>query len=262
MDKPIDLLTAIEACRPGAGDLDAPEMAPLRDALRSDATIARRFESMQRFDCRLGEAIRQGDVPAGLEDRILAALASLDETLRTADETEHRDVRRISRRRMGASLAVAAALAAVATGVTVWALLSGDTRLTMSTIQENAADWCDGLVPARWRDSNAPSNFPFSRDVRLAPNAWQPVSPPGAGDAVAYRLPPPPGVRRMTLLVLKVDVSNVPHIPRQDPYMTQDRLVALWQVGENVYVLVLQGDDLRLLQDVYQQSVNTQLRAA
>jgi hypothetical protein len=155
-------------------------------------------------------------------------------------------------------------LAAVAAGVVAWQILRDEDRLARTEIEEQAAQWCDALDPGEWRLSDPPQGYRFASEVLLPPNAWQQVAlPDEAGNAVAYRLPPPagsPAVRRMTLLVLKAAVSGVPAIPPQNPYKTQDRLVAAWQVGENVYVLVIRGDDLGALQDTYQKCVNTHFR--
>jgi hypothetical protein len=261
-----DLTTAIESCRPGSADLGEPEMERVRAAIASDPKLARQFEALHRFDARLGKVIRQGDVPPGLEERIEAALAASDETATDTEASDNRPIERPSRRRLWAVAAIAATVATVATGVTLWRVFLNEDRLARTVIEERAAEWCDALNPAKWKTTDPPQAYRFASEVQLSPDAWQRVSlPDDAGDAVAYRLTPPAGarsVRRMTLLVLEAAVNGVPNIPPQNPYKTQDRLVASWQVGGNVYVLVIQGEDLGALQDTYQRYVKTQFPKA
>jgi hypothetical protein len=264
MEERLDIQTALEAPRQGSADTHLPELAELRTAMDADPRLARELESIQRFDAAIRAAVQQGEVPPGLETRVLAALQRDAEVPPDAEQATlfpHRD----NRRAMWATLAAAASLAAAVTGAAVWSALTGGEELTLSTIREQADQWCDALVAADWRESSPPPGYPFASDVRWQWSAWQTISlPDGIGRAVAYRLPPPAvsGVRRMTLLVLKVNVGGLRRFPPQDPYKTHDRLVATWQVGDNVYVLVLQGNDLHALQSLYDQGVRTQFPSA
>lgn len=259
MAEPIDLLSAVEACRPGSDDLESPEMEPVRAAVASDATVAQQFEAIQRFDAKLGDVMRQGDVPRGLEDRVLQALAAASGESVETPAPGVRPARRIGRRRVWTVVAIAATVAAIATGAALWRFLVDEHQLARTDIEEQAAGWCDALAETDWRRDAVPQQtYPFATEVLASPDAWQPVSLPGAaGEAVAYRIAPPAGVRRMTLLVLKARVSGVPQLPPPHPYKTQDRLVAAWQFGGNVVVLVIQGDDLALLEETYDRYVRT-----
>jgi hypothetical protein len=264
MAEPLDIQTALELPRPSSADLELPELAGLRAAVEADPQVARQLASLQRFDAAVRLAIQEGKVPLGLESRILAALGEAHEENVVAPAPTKLPSRGISRRAVWSALTAAAMMALVA-GVAVWSMLLGENELTVSAIHDQAADWCDALVAAHWRQSDAPPAFPFASDVRWRPDAWQKTSIPGVtGNAVAYRLPPPraAGVRRVTLLVLKANVAALRPFPPANPHRTHDRLVAAWQVGENVYVLVLQGDDLQVLQSLYERGVETTIRSA
>jgi hypothetical protein len=259
MDERLELLTALEACRPASDDLEAPELAALAAEIQRDPDLARRFEATQRWDAAVRQGLQQGSVPEGLESRILAALevghVSPADSAGSASPAKH------SRRGWWMGLAVAVTVAAVAVGAAVWGLFGGTDPLTPGTIQERAAAWSDSLPATEWRNPPFPhTEYPFAAEVRPDPSAWQAVSlPNGLGRGVAYRIPPPPGanIRQMTLFVLKADAAGLGPFPPTSPHRTMDHLVAAWQIGDHVYVLVLQGDDLSELQRLYQQSVNT-----
>ena len=72
------IVEAIDACRPGSNDLDAPEMNDLARRLKEDRRIAAAFESLQRWDVRVGNAVGDVPVPEGLQARILARLMSAE----------------------------------------------------------------------------------------------------------------------------------------------------------------------------------------
>lgn len=262
-----DLLTALEVCRPGSADLELPELAELKGAVQTDPTLALRLEAVQRWDEAVREAVLLGEVPAALQDRVLAALRTAEESSTQPEQAtraaDPAGSARIGRRRLWISLVAAAAVAAVAAGVTLWSVLMDSEPLASTTIYEEAAQWCDGLATTGWRTSGAPRDFPFPVKVVASPDAWQPISVPGVEEAVAFHLPSPgPSVRRITVLVLKAQAPGLGPFPPKDPYMTMDRLVAAWQIGGNVYVLVMQGDDLGALHDVYQRYVDTHVSAA
>jgi hypothetical protein len=264
MPEPLDIQTALEAPRPGSADLELPELAELRAAVEAEPRLARELASMQRFDAAVRKAVQQGEVPPGLENRILAALEAAHVHPSVAPERAT-PAGGVSRRTAWVAFAAAATVAAAATGVAVWSMLMSEDELTVSAVHDLAAEWCDALVADRWRESEAPRSFPFASDVRWRPDAWQRTSIRDvSADAVAYRLPPPrvAGVRRMTLLVLKASVPGLRPFPPKNPYKTHDRLIAAWQVGDNLYVLVLQGDDLQVLQNLYDRGVQTQFPPA
>ena len=68
------ILEAMEACRPGHDDMDAPEMAHLAAEMVASRDLEERFARLQQTDGVLADAIRDVSVPEGLADRLRAAL--------------------------------------------------------------------------------------------------------------------------------------------------------------------------------------------
>jgi len=64
----------IDACRPASDDLALGELRPLAQRVEVDRELREALDRSQQFDLRVGEAIRQGPVPAGLAERLLARL--------------------------------------------------------------------------------------------------------------------------------------------------------------------------------------------
>ena len=85
-----------------------------------------------------------------------------------------------------------------------------------------------------------PVDYPMSRDVVPFKDArWRRVKAFPGGPAVAYDLPSNAG--RATLYVFQRNVPGLPSVP--PPCLsTGGKTAAVWQAGELVYVLVVEGD--------------------
>jgi len=70
------LLEALDACRPGSDDFDRLLDARLTEAIRADAELTARYRRLQAFDGVVGRAFADATVPAGLDARLMAALAA------------------------------------------------------------------------------------------------------------------------------------------------------------------------------------------
>src|SRR5262245_49923672 len=62
----------VDACRPDSQDLNDPELRDAADAIECDERARRLFESSQRLDSKVRRAMRDVEVPNGLEQRLLA----------------------------------------------------------------------------------------------------------------------------------------------------------------------------------------------
>jgi hypothetical protein len=93
--------------------------------------------------------------------------------------------------------------------------------------------------------AEAPEHLPPSEDVVLPSRSrwrWLESGVENA-DTVAYDLAPMPNGGRATLYALKANVRGLPDFPPPDPALsTQGTCAAAWQVGDVVYVLVVEGD--------------------
>jgi hypothetical protein len=70
------MLEALDVCRPGSDDFDRLLESRTIEAIRSDADLTARYQRLQRFDAAVGRAFADAPVPAGLEARLMAALAA------------------------------------------------------------------------------------------------------------------------------------------------------------------------------------------
>jgi hypothetical protein len=88
-----------------------------------------------------------------------------------------------------------------------------------------------------------PAEFPISGDLRpFSKIRWRRVKQFLGGDAVAYDLPAYSG--KATLYVFRHSVTGLPSSPPNSPDQnTGGTLVAAWESGGLVYVLVVQGND-------------------
>lgn len=175
----------LEAARPDSGDFDEPELVDasshVRDCPECRAVLHRR----ERFDRRVGRAMRDVPVPAGLKSRLLEALqraradsgsspahdqaadgAAPDEAASTGRAGRERS----SRRKLLVKFALAACAAAAVLFVVVRSnrtapepLLTLDDVLASATLDGSALPAFDGNFKAPlpggvWRD---PSRFAF-----------------------------------------------------------------------------------------------------
>jgi hypothetical protein len=262
------LWEAMESCRSGSDDLSDPQFADLATRLAEDPELRGQFQRLQQADGAIQVAFANVTVHAGLADRVSRLLAgdagSVEQRAGSSDsevldcgqalvaitpaETSrvesgaHRTMGRFSRRRLLVGFAAISAAAALLVAVFIQ---------THRPQIETPTSVCEKTRQFFGQEENhpigelvsqvaPPVEFPMSNDiVRLSGVRWRHVESFPAGSAVAYDLPPLGG--RATLYVVQ---ANVPDLPSMPPacLTTGGKSAAAWQVGDVVYILVVEGD--------------------
>jgi hypothetical protein len=256
---------AIDACRPGSDDERCPELAPLADRLAADAELAQAFAGAQRFDMLVAETLDDVPLPAGFEQRLLAALVAA-QTLPTArapmDEaaavaaapSSEPNVAPVPHSVAPATVAFARArsprrwlvgVAAVAAAVVAGAWLSWPrAELTAETLPIAAQQWFLEFdsTAAAWHNQSVPAGYTFPvRDLGSRRPRWAAVNTADGYQLAAYDLSLP--TVTAYLFVLDGGPEGLPTQPPTSPQRsTGAQSVAVWQAGGLTYALVVQGD--------------------
>ena len=252
------ILEALEACRPGSDDVDDPGLASLASGMSADPQLKQVYERLQGVDGAVSKAFRDVPVPEGLAGRILDRLqaarspdrAAIDEPPPDAVSVDGLAEARPRSRRLRSRRWVLAAggpllgtAVAVAVAVGVW--FHGQTQEVYSApaIRDLAIDYFDGDSDEGGHFTPPPESYPVSPDVlRLPDMRWRRVDGFLGQEAVAYDLAPH-GRPRATLYVVKRQVPVVPRTPpiRTPQLNSRARSVSIWQSGDLLYVLVVEG---------------------
>ncbi len=257
---------AIDACRPLSDDLDQPEFAELAKRIETDAEIRHLFERSQAFDTAVARAIKQdADVPAGLAERLLASLASMQQPESPSDgqvslkqasgESVSSDskARRagMSRRRWLLGLVSAGSVAAA---LCIGAGLYARRTLATDEVVTWATDWPDTRIDGTgWKPfSEEIDGYPIPLTIASLPSDWQMVSTELSSETVAYDLS---GTRPAYLFVARTwrDCSQLPNSPPNAPqHVTGPWYIAVWRNSPRrngprhcVYALAFKGPRTR-----------------
>ena len=262
----------IDACRPGSDDLRLPEMEELAELVDRDPSVAALLGRSQRFDQAIAAAMGAGDVPEGLEARLLAAVAdagasagddasNASENHETAGQVEAAGRERAARRRWlwAASLAAAAAVIGVVAGGIGWWLPRPS--LERTRIADAADRWLDQLIVSEgvWGkdvENRVLAAYPASSFLKSKPSAWRRFEADvlqGSDslaldrNAVVYDLRGNVGELRTMLFVVRTSVAvEAPDIaPRTPTRVTGGWSIGVWREGDLVYVLAVEGDEDR-----------------
>lgn len=244
---------ALDASRAGTDDRSTPELLDLARAVESSAEWRDAQRVVQRADEQIDRALRLVEIPAGLEERLLAACAAAERAEHAepnpapeqsvsaglfAAATPAATARVPDRRRWlawGAGLAVMLVLAAW--GVSQWQRVPpwqtdhlGFEAIAWS--QQLSDDWLD-LQDADSRQR------PFTRQVRYVPRGWQPVKTGHDATALAYDLTRSRGTATLFVLSPATIPAEVPTVATRIP-ATGGWGAAAWQSGSCVYVLLVE----------------------
>jgi hypothetical protein len=254
------IIEAIEACRPGSGDLRGADLADVARLVDADPEVRGLYDRVQHWDAAVTSAMQEVSVPAGLAERILArlnaerapqngALASLVDGAASAAASHDASATvveiapatrrsRLSRRQWLAGFATLAAMLLVAALVSSWLPSSADVPM-----EDLAAAWFEELTE-NWQDpKRVPSDFAVPSAVLAAPTGWQWITSRAGGGGVAYQLQDARGATAM-LYVMQMGRRDLPsHPPAQPQSTTLGKAVGYWQSGNRVYVLVVAGDE-------------------
>lgn len=252
------LREAIEVCRPG--DLGAPDALDVERALAEDPRLRLAFERIQSWDAAIGASMDRVEVPAGIEQRMLARLganptlatsvaAAVDvastlpvhspEKVTLAPTTGSSGVRPFTYWSGVGLAAVAAAVLVVAAGY--WLQLDSEVA-----IDQLAHEWQEKLSDDWQPIASAPSEFPFPDAMRVAATGWQWIGQRTLTPVVAYHLTD--GKTTAWLYAARMTreglASAPPKVPQQD---TGGQAIAYWrspQKSNIVYVLVVSDSKL------------------
>ena len=253
----LKLLAGIEAARPGRSDLDLPELQQVAQRIADEPETAALYQSIQDADMRMVDAFAQVDVPAGLQDRLLASLTAMSETAEPELSEEAATQAPItspvalkdpavvggrSSRRMltGVGLTAACLMLLVVAGMIYqWAstpALDVD-QIVASTLQLRDE------VDAAWNDElqAAPASHPVSSRMQMSPISW--TSTAGFGDqrAVAYRFESRAAAATLFVFQGVKTADNLPAAPPTRPQHASGAAVGTWVADDLLYVLVVDG---------------------
>lgn len=251
------LREAIEACRPGSGDLQAPEMASLREQLAADPELQQFRDRVDRFDRRVAEAFRDVPVPEGLEASILARLgiaglapAAVDSP---SDVTETAPIRRAPHdqapvvppsRRSRRWLFRAAAAVAASLLVGTFVYLQRPVPLAESQILDAARSEFQSEETIAWNEGSPPDAFRpsgYVRRVSLARIKWRELEGFLGHQAVVYDLTRPDGPSAR-LYVVQANAAGLPPLPPSAPQSTTHGMsVSAWAERGLLCILVVDG---------------------
>lgn len=251
------LREAIEACRPGSDDLQAPEMASLREQLAADPELQQFCDRVERFDRRVAEAFRDVPVPEGLEASILARLGIAGLAPAAADSpsdvTETAPIRRAPHdqapvaapsRRSRRWLFRAAAAAAASLLVGTFVYLQRPAPLAESRILDAARSAFQSEETIAWNEGSPPDAFRpsgYVRRVSLARVKWRDLEGFLGRQAVVYDLTRPDGPSAR-LYVVRASAAGLPPLPPSAPQSTTHGMsVSAWAERGLLCILVVDG---------------------
>ena len=265
-----EIQQAMDACRPGGEDLPQPELAALARAVENDPELRRRLERSQRFDAAVMGRFRKVPVPAGLADRLLAAVDGADgqpaagdsaagQTIIEPHSVRHADApsqsaagspvhgSRQQRRRVwtiaASSLATIAALVA-------FLLLVPYFRVAEPRVDDRLPgevwSWTDAVVREGWKtDFDAPQlrDRPLDRAIRPVPQRWCSISTAYDPDTVVYDVSSHAGELALVFCMrARVRTSQLPEVPPWNGFAATGGLtLGVWRRGDMVYVLAVRG---------------------
>jgi hypothetical protein len=241
-----DLLAALDAFPSGASISDDPALADVARRLEVDAEARRLRERVEQSDRRLNSALHAVEPPTGLADRLLARLAATEVTPSSAQTPRVPTKSATLRRRLFLAGGLAALAAAVLVAIGLWP--EPPEPWTADQVLEAAIALYTRDAPGGGRPlAEAPSNRPPSRDLVPLPEntRWRRVDDALAdSDVVMYDIELPGGLRgSLAVFSPRVAVTGLPDRPPSQPATptTQGVCVAAWEVGDLVYVLVVEG---------------------
>lgn len=247
-----ELIDALLPQTEGGDDcgLAAAELEELRAAMAQDPRFAAEMRRVQAWDRQLSPALDDVPIPAGLADRLLAAVrAEVPQTETSTIIAPAKPAGGVSRRRALWGIGIVAGIAASL-------LLAIFLRPSPTIYLESAAllDEIRQELPAlsdQWLTelaSASPATHPVD-DLALAASArrWQSIDTSLDHQAVVYDLALP-GRKRAMLIVMKRErvESDLPSLPARGPLSnTEGVCLGAWQRDGLIYVLVVEGTPAR-----------------
>lgn len=256
---------AIDACRPGGDDLQLPEVDFLAEAVRTDLEVRRTFERSQQFDAAVSSAFREVPVPAGLAERLLAAVETSAGTSPDAplerpsppslagdSDPDLKPRRRWTRGihpRAWAVMAGSLAVTAVFAGILLVAQRFKGLEPTVGEqLPGEVLRWVDAIERQGWNDNLQAvelHDYPLDRAVRT-PRRWCQIVTAYDSQTVVYDLAPSGGGAAFVFCMRsKARNSALPDTPWTFSSATGGKTLGVWRRGDMVYVLMVHGGPRR-----------------
>ncbi len=252
----------MDSCRPTGDDLRLPEMQPLADLIANDAVAADQFARAQRLDIDMTQAVHEVPIPAGLQERLLAAVTTAaatgpdDAPVTRRDSSAERqrpasanDTVTVSggRSRLARSWGLWAVIASTAAALALIPLLSGwqpRHEVSSDELESLALNWeldDDEWVEGRqvWTRFPLPDRM-FTRNVKRRQMVRLTQFDVRAS---CYDLAMPAGTSARVFVFTKPRSFQLPAAPPRGPMFTRGTCVAAWTSGDLAYVLVLSGGE-------------------
>jgi len=257
-----EIKQAIDVCRPDTDDPRLPEISTLDDVLQHDEAARRLYEKTQQSDTAIAAVFRDVPVPDGLSDRLLAAvgeqaslacgvsICNVEDLSDTADDAQA-TARSIRPPRLTRWQFVAIGLSTVAASVAFCLVVirqHNQDLIPNDRFSAEVAGWIEELDGSNWNEDLTHlglQGYPLDTSIRQAPNQWCRIKTPYDSQAVVYDLAGPGRGFALAFCIRPgVSQSSLSTVPTTIP-TTGGKVVAVWQRGEVVYVLAVQGDRRR-----------------
>ncbi len=248
------IIEGIEVCRPGSDDLQSPELVDVAQCVEFGSQARAVYERAQKWDASVSRAMEQVEVPAGLAERILAALGqqsapseSFDRAVAGAQSVEADANAAITPRPAGSPWSRRQWLAAasvVAATLLVAVFASQYFRAGNELAPDEMVDtWLAGLSP-HWNEmQDVPRGFVLPVSLTTEPSGWQRFRGADGVRGVAFRLVRA-NVGNAVLLVTRLSSPIAPNSPPSLPQSTTGgKSIGYWRSGQLLYVLVVEGTE-------------------
>ena len=253
MNDPIKTREQLDACRPGMSDECLPEMHELAEQLEPNSELRETYGRSQQLDYRIAEAFRDVDVPVGLEDRLLAALAHNEPPMAAEEEIQQPERTvdlatnprtsniRAKRKRITWGIGLVAALSLVAA---MFISLDGWRReLPVSEVCRLTPDWVEALPTEGWQENGiARAGDRMPSGIRPSRWEWQEVTTP-LGSTLVLRTQVDGQFAYLMISSAKAAKTLLPMPPGSPMNVTGPYRIGVWGKGNLVYVLAVDGGD-------------------
>jgi hypothetical protein len=257
-----EIREALDACRPNGDDLSLPELAALAETLQQDPRWRAVYERSQSCDNAIRQAFHEVPVPAGLGERLLAAVSQA--ALASASQAatpEHQEARAAATVELPGATSWrgalrrnwkthAAALATVAVALTLAVVFHGSRdRLPelSDDFSREVIGWTEEVQQGTWREDLPAATCPLDPAIRAKPRRWCQMATAYDPHTLVYDLTPPGRDFAFAFCIpTRGRPSALPTMPPANPFSTTGGVsLGAWQSQGMVYVLTVQGGQNR-----------------
>lgn len=254
----------LDACRPGDDDLQLDELRPLAEELGANESLRATLRRSQRLDSTIQAAVQRVPIPAGLADRLLAAVtaeaqppsepqalgAPIEAAVTLENGTSTSDAAVSAKRSLprrywllyaGATLAATA----VAVLLLIQVLKPESDPLTKDVVSDEVVQWKAFVELHPWAKGPIPRDGLSAQLPHLQAVRWQALPATNWQKVVCYDMTPPG--RQDVLLFVATTSRNISQLPSRLTRVrdTLGLSVGVWQERGRVYALAVEGNSSR-----------------